>query len=124
VADRADYLDLTVSQARLQFRELMRRSPVSSGRQVTFLPVETLLCLAASFQVNHRHFCAPPPTGHLSRFPPWPTLQDGELAGYEFVEPGEVAERVIPLLARRIAACVDAVVAGTVISLEDGCPAT
>src|ERR1035437_5966209 len=34
----------------------MRRSPVSSGRQVTFLPVETLLCLAASFQVNHRHF--------------------------------------------------------------------
>jgi putative restriction endonuclease len=56
VADRADYLDLTVSQARLQFRELMRRSPVSSGRQVTFLPVETLLCLAASFQVNHRHF--------------------------------------------------------------------
>jgi ADP-ribose pyrophosphatase YjhB (NUDIX family) len=50
------------------------------------------------------------------------TLQDGELAGYEFVEPGEVAERVSPLLARRIAACVDAVVAGTVISLEDGCP--
>jgi hypothetical protein len=65
-----------------------------------------------------------PEAGHLSRFPPWPTLQDGELAGYEFVEPGEVAERVIPLLARRIAACVDAVVAGTVISLEDGCPAT
>jgi hypothetical protein len=52
------------------------------------------------------------------------TLQDGELAGYEFVEPGEVAERVSPLLARRIAACVDAVVAGTVISLEDGCPVT
>ena len=50
--------------------------------------------------------------------------QDGELAGYEFVEPGEVAERASPLLARRIAACVDAVRAGTVISLEDGCPVT
>jgi 8-oxo-dGTP pyrophosphatase MutT (NUDIX family) len=32
--------------------------------------------------------------------------------------------RVSPLLARRIAACVDALVAGTVISLEDGCPVT
>jgi hypothetical protein len=52
------------------------------------------------------------------------TLQDDELAGYEFVKPGEVPERVSPLLARRIAACVDAVVAGTVISLEDGCPVT
>ena len=50
--------------------------------------------------------------------------QDGELAGYEFVEPDEVAGRVSPLLARRIAACVDAVRAGTVISLEDGCPVT
>jgi putative restriction endonuclease len=48
MADLADYLDLTVGQARQQFRELMRRSPVSSGRQVVFLPVETLLCLAAS----------------------------------------------------------------------------
>jgi 8-oxo-dGTP diphosphatase len=52
------------------------------------------------------------------------TLQDGELGGYEFVKPGEVAERVSPLLARRISACVDAVAAGTVISLEDGCPVT
>jgi hypothetical protein len=50
------------------------------------------------------------------------TLQDGELAGYEFVNPDEVPERVSPLLARRIAACVDAADAGTVISLEDGCP--
>ena len=56
MADLADYLELTTSQARQQFRELVRRNPVSSGRQVTFLPVETLLCLAASFQVNHRHF--------------------------------------------------------------------
>jgi hypothetical protein len=50
------------------------------------------------------------------------TTQDGELAGYAFVKPDEVAERVSPLLARRIAACLDAVVAGTVISLEGGCP--
>jgi hypothetical protein len=33
-----------------------------------------------------------------------------------------VAERVSPLLAHRILACVGAVVTGTVISLEDGCP--
>jgi len=52
------------------------------------------------------------------------TLGDGELAGYEFVQPREVAERVSPLLARRIAACVAAVEAGTVISLEDGWPVT
>jgi len=52
------------------------------------------------------------------------TLPDDELAGYEFVEPDAVAERVSPLLARRIAACVDAIAAGTVISLEDGCPVT
>ena len=52
------------------------------------------------------------------------TTQDGELAGYAFVKPDEVADRVSPLLARRIAACIDAVRAGTVISLEDGCPVT
>jgi putative restriction endonuclease len=73
VADLADYLELTVGQARLQFAGLMRRSPVSSGRQVVFLPVETLLCLAASFQVNHRHFGgatahrAPEPVPSLAR---------------------------------------------------------
>jgi putative restriction endonuclease len=73
VADLADYLDLTVGQARQQFRELARRSPVSSGRQVVFLPVETLLCLAASLQVNHRHFGgatahrAPEPVPSLAR---------------------------------------------------------
>jgi len=49
VADVADYLDLTVSQARDQFRSLLVRRPVQSGRQVTFLPVETLLCLALLF---------------------------------------------------------------------------
>lgn len=56
MADLADYLDLTVSQAQEQFRALLVRRPVTSGRQVTFLPVETLLCLAVSFLVNHRHF--------------------------------------------------------------------
>ena len=56
MAELADFLDLTIDQARQQFRELRRRSPVSSGRQVIFLPVETLLCLAASFLVNHRRF--------------------------------------------------------------------
>jgi len=73
MADLADYLELTPDQARQQFRQLVRRSPVSSGRQVTFLPVETLLCLAASFQVNHRHFGgstahqAPEPVPSLAR---------------------------------------------------------
>src|ERR1700677_4744080 len=52
----ADYLDLTVAAARAQYRELLRRTPVVSGRQADFLPVETLLCLAASFRVNHRHY--------------------------------------------------------------------
>jgi putative restriction endonuclease len=56
VADLADYLELTVGQAQEQFRALLRRRPVPSGRQVTFLPVETLLCLATSFLVNHRRF--------------------------------------------------------------------
>jgi putative restriction endonuclease len=73
VADLAEYLDLTVDQARDQFRALQQRRPVSSGRQVTFLPVETLLCLAASFLVNHRHFGgataqqAPEPVPSLAR---------------------------------------------------------
>ena len=49
-------MDLTVGQAREQFRELLRRRPVSGRRQADFLPVETLLCLAASFLVNHRQF--------------------------------------------------------------------
>src|SRR6204780_434248 len=52
---------------------LLVRRPVRQGRQVTFLPVETLLCLAASFVVNHRHFGgstadqAPEPVPSLAR---------------------------------------------------------
>ena len=73
MADLADYLGLTVGQAREQFRALLSRRPVSSGRQVTFLPAETLLCLAASFVVNHRHYGhgtenrAPEPVPSLAR---------------------------------------------------------
>jgi len=72
VADLADYLDLTVAQAREQFRALASRRP-KYGKQVTFLPAETLLCLAASFLINHRHFGgstahqAPEPVPSLAR---------------------------------------------------------
>jgi putative restriction endonuclease len=73
VAELADYLDLAVGQAREQFRALASRRPAHGGRQVVFLPVETLLCLAASFLVNHRHFGgstahqAPEPVPSLAR---------------------------------------------------------
>lgn len=56
MADLGSYLDLTVGQARQEFRDLLRRRPVSGSRQANFLPAETLLCLAASFLVNHRQF--------------------------------------------------------------------
>jgi putative restriction endonuclease len=73
VARLADFLNLTVGQAREQFRALLSRRPVPDRRQVTFLPIETLLCLAASFLVNHRHFGgstahqAPEPVPSLAR---------------------------------------------------------
>jgi hypothetical protein len=51
-------------------------------------------------------------------------LVDGELAGFEFVTADEAAERVTPLLARRIAACLQACEAGTVATLENGSPVT
>src|SRR6266567_6696454 len=50
-------------------------------------------------------------------------VQDGELAGFAFVDPDQVADRVTPLVGRRIAACLDALAAGTVASLEGGSPA-
>jgi 8-oxo-dGTP pyrophosphatase MutT (NUDIX family) len=50
-------------------------------------------------------------------------LGDDELAGYAFVDPAEVAERVTPLLARRIGACIQAVADGAVAALENGVPA-
>jgi putative restriction endonuclease len=52
-----DYLKLTVSDARAQFRLLLAREPAPDGkRQADFIPVETLLCLAASYEVNHRRY--------------------------------------------------------------------
>jgi putative restriction endonuclease len=67
VADLADYLELTAGQAREQFRALLSRRPATTGRQVIFLPVETLLCLAASYLVNHRSFGGS--TAHLAPEP-------------------------------------------------------
>jgi putative restriction endonuclease len=73
VADLADYLDLTIGRAREQFWLLLQRSPAQGSRQDAFLPVETLLCLAASFLVNHRRFGgrtahqAPEPVPSLGR---------------------------------------------------------
>jgi 8-oxo-dGTP diphosphatase len=51
------------------------------------------------------------------------TVQDGELAGFAFVLPAAVAQRVTPLVGRRIAACLEALAKGTVASLEAGSPA-
>jgi putative restriction endonuclease len=69
-----DYLKLTVSQAREQFRVLLGRQAVAEGaRQADFMPVETLLCLAASFRVSHRRYGgrtahrAPEPVPELAR---------------------------------------------------------
>jgi putative restriction endonuclease len=68
------YLKLTVSEARSQFAQLLRRAQAADGkRQADFLPVETLLCLAASFVVNHRRYggstahTAPTPVPELAR---------------------------------------------------------
>jgi 8-oxo-dGTP pyrophosphatase MutT (NUDIX family) len=51
-------------------------------------------------------------------------LAEGELAGFEFVTADEAAERVTPLIARRIIACLEAVETGTVATLENGTPVT
>jgi 8-oxo-dGTP pyrophosphatase MutT (NUDIX family) len=48
------------------------------------------------------------------------TLPESELAGFAFVRPAHVAERVTPLVGRRIAACLEALMSGTVLSLEGG----
>ncbi|MCW2933601.1 MAG: endonuclease [Actinomycetia bacterium] len=68
------YLKLTVSEARTQFNELLVRGDAAEGkRQVDFISVETLLCLAASFVVNHRRYggstahTAPTPIPELAR---------------------------------------------------------
>jgi putative restriction endonuclease len=56
VAELADYLEISLGQARDQFRQLLARRPPQVGRQAIFLPAETLLCLAASFVVDPRQF--------------------------------------------------------------------
>lgn len=48
------------------------------------------------------------------------SVADDELAGYAFVARDEVAGLVTPLLARRVASCLDAVAAGTAVSLDNG----
>ncbi len=50
-------------------------------------------------------------------------LADGELAEFAFVAPDQVRGLVTPLLARRVASCLDAVRAGAVAALENGGPA-
>ena len=65
MAGLEDYLELTASQACDQYRALESRRP-ALGKQVNFLPVETLLCLAASFVVNPRQLGG----ANLHRVPP------------------------------------------------------
>ena len=50
-------------------------------------------------------------------------LGEGELTEFAFVAPDEVATHVTPLLARRVASCLEALAAGTVAALENGSPA-
>src|SRR4051794_34195258 len=53
----ADYLALTARDARVQWASIWARElPPPGTRQVHFVPVETLLCLAASLVVNHRRY--------------------------------------------------------------------
>ena len=77
VADLADYLELTSGQAREQFAALLSRRPVLAGRQVPFVPAETLLCLAASLVISHRRFGGT--TAHLAPepVPCWPGCSPG-----------------------------------------------
>jgi hypothetical protein len=51
-------------------------------------------------------------------------LADGELAGFAFIARDEIAGLVTPLLARRVASCLDAVAADAVAALENGSPAS
>ncbi len=70
----SDYLELTVDDARRQWRDVVARRPLPPGvRQVAFVPVETLLCLAAMYVVDHSRFGsgsagrAPEPVQQLAR---------------------------------------------------------
>ena len=59
------------------------------------------------------------PEAEISRI----VLAEGELTEFAFVAPDEVASLVTPLLARRVASCLEALAAGTVAALENGSPA-
>ncbi|GAA4934049.1 HNH endonuclease [Actinoplanes utahensis] len=53
----ADYLAITPSAAREQWRSITERSDTEGRRrQVDFVPAETLVCLAASLVVDHRRY--------------------------------------------------------------------
>lgn len=74
MTDLAEYLEPSPAAAREQFASVLRRQRVPAGqRQVAFLPIETLLCLAASFVVDHSRFGsstaarAPEPIQHLAQ---------------------------------------------------------
>lgn len=63
-----DYVEPRLTAAREQWRAIAARRPVApGGRQVDFVPVETLLCLAASLLVNHRRYGGR--TSHLAEEP-------------------------------------------------------
>ena len=70
----ADYLDLTLEDARRQWLSILDRRPVDQGkRQENFNPVETILCLAAMYLVDSSRFSnkaavnAPRPVPELAR---------------------------------------------------------
>ncbi|MFF4174185.1 NUDIX domain-containing protein [Streptomyces sp. NPDC001744] len=50
-------------------------------------------------------------------------LQDEELRGYAFVDVESVGELLLPVLARRVQACVRARAQGRTVYLENGCEA-
>jgi len=52
-----DYLDITPDAARAQWRDLLSRpEPAPGKRQVDFIPIESLLCLAAMLVVDGGRF--------------------------------------------------------------------
>ncbi|WP_251149775.1 HNH endonuclease [Cellulosimicrobium sp. Marseille-Q4280] len=55
-ASTADYLDLTTAKAAQQWRAILERSWPSGRNQVDYLPIETLLCLAGMFVVEHSRY--------------------------------------------------------------------
>lgn len=51
----ADHVGITLPAAVEQWRGILARRPVAQGRQENFTPVETLLCLAAMYQIGRAH---------------------------------------------------------------------